>query len=294
MAEGAHVGAPRVDHIRGISIASLGVIALSFDAVFIRLAEASAATSAMWRGGFIALALALYLALSGNLQQFGKLKAFGWIALFICAIYGFNAALFVFAVSYTTVASTVIILCCTPFFAALFSWLMLREKVDKMTWATIIVAVLGVVLVFLGAQTASNLLGNSLALALSLATGFLLTLLRRHQNFPRMPAVAVGALLSAVILLPLSEPLSLSLSSLGWLALTGSVLKPLASVCMLSATRYIPSPEVSIFLLLESLLAPIWAWFILGESVSTATLIGGGVVLLMVALHCFWEIRKDH
>lgn len=284
---------PRVNHKAGISIAALGVIALSFDAVLIRLAETSAINAAAWRSVFIGVALIVYLGVNGKVADFKKLKQFGWVALFACGVYGLNAALFVFAVSYTTVANTVIILCSTPFFAAIFSWLMLRETVDKMTWLTILVAIGGVVVVFLGAGSSSSLFGSALALILALTTGFLLTFLRRNGNFPRMPAVCVGAFLSAFLLLPFATPTNVDLASFGWLALTGCLLKPLASVCMLTATRYIPSPEVSIFLLLESLLAPIWAWFLLGEAVANNTLIGGAVVLLTVAVHSYWELNKE-
>lgn len=288
-----HTQKPRVNHKTGISFSCLGVIALSFDAVLIRLAEVSAPNAAFWRGGFIALALAVYLLSSKNLHQFAKLKKYGWAAFFVCCVYGFNAALFVFAVSYTTVANTVIILCSTPFFAALFSWLLLREKVDKMTWLTISVAVVGIVIVFMGANSSASLLGSSLALVLAFATGFLLSYLRRYPDLPRMPAVSVGALLSALILLPMATPSSLTPSSLTWLIVTGLFLKPVASVCMLIATRYIPSPEVSIFLLLETLMAPVWAWLLLGESVTAMTLAGGTTVLIMVAVHCWWEIKKE-
>lgn len=295
MAFGAPASAnPRVNHKTGISIAALGVLALSFDAVLIRLAETSAINAAAWRSVFIAASLICYLGIVGKVADFKKLKQFGWVALFACGIYGLNAALFVFAVSYTTVANTVVILCSTPFFAAIFSWLLLREAVDKMTWFTIAVAVGGVVMVFLGAGSSSSLLGSALALILSLTTGFLLAFLRRHASFPRIPAVCVGAFLSAVILLPFASPTSVDLTSLGWLALTGCLLKPLASVCMLTATRYIPAPEVSIFLLLESLLAPIWAWFLLGERIADNTIIGGAVVLLMVAVHSLWELKHEH
>lgn len=293
MTSQTNTGAPRVNHRAGISVALIGVTALSFDAVLIRLAEASAQDAAFWRGCFIALALAGYLLFSRNLNQFVELVHHKSSAFIACFIYGFNSALFVFAVSYTTIANTVIILCCTPFFAAFFSWLLLREKVDKMTWLTIGVAVLGVVVVFLGANSFTSLLGSSFALLLAMATGFLLTFLRRYPSLPRIPAVSLGALLAALTIVPWAAPFTLTTTSLTWLAITGGILKPIASVCMLTATRFIPSPEVSIFLLLETLLAPIWAWLLLDESVSALTLAGGSMVLLMVAVHCWWEIRKE-
>lgn len=293
MTRQAHSPQPKVNHRAGISIASVGVIALSFDAVFIRLANVSPQEATFARGCFIFIALAGYLVVDGRRDQFVKLIKYRWVALFVCCIYGFNSAVFVFAVSYTTVANTVIILCCTPFFAAIFSWFLIHEKIDRMTWLTIGVAVAGVVIVFVGTEGPSSLLGNSLALVLALATGFLLSFLRRYPHLPRVPAIALGASLSSIILLPNVVPFGLTVTSLTWLAVTGLVLKPLASVCMLVATRYIPSPEVSIFLLLETLLAPIWAWLLLDESVSAMTLVGGTTVLAMVTIHCGWQINKE-
>lgn len=285
---------PRVNHTIGISIASVGILALSFDAVVIRLAEVSAWDAAFWRGCFIALALIVYLLISKRLPEFPKLRKYGWAAIIVCCIYGFNTAIFVFSITYTTVANTVVILCSTPFFAALFSWLMLHERMDRMTWATITVAVIGVFIVFLGTGSLTNFFGNVFALILALSTGFLLTYLRHYPGLPRISAIALGALLSGLILLPLSTPLNPGAISITWLVLSGCLLKPLASVCMLTATRYIPSPEVSIFLLLESLLAPILAWFIIGEAIDDMTLIGGATVLLMVAIHSWWEISKEN
>lgn len=285
--------APRKDHGVGIFIASTGVVALSFDAVLIRLAGISAGDAAFWRGCFIALALVAYLALRNQLSEFQTLGKYRSIALLCCLVYGFNTSVFVFAVNYTSVANTVLILCSTPFFAAVLSWVMLHEQLDKMTWFMIAVAVTGVFIVFLGANSATSLLGNCLALILALSTGFLLTYLRRYPRLPRISAIAVGALLSGLFMWPFMGGSGEYGTGFFWLVLSSILLKPLASVCMLSATRYIPSPEVSVFLLLETLLAPIWAWLFLDESITYTTVVGGAAILSTVAVHGWWEVRKE-
>ncbi|WP_339898313.1 DMT family transporter [uncultured Gilvimarinus sp.] len=282
-----------LDRRKGFFLAGVGVLALSFDATFLRLADTSAPNAAFWRGIFIFVALAIFGICSGRVHEWRTLWGFRAKAVLVSFLYGFNIALFVFSVTYTAIANTVVILCFTPFFAALFSWLMLREKIALNTWVTIFVAVAGVVLVFLGDTENSSLLGNALALVLSASTGFVFTLLRTLPDLPRIPAVAAGALISAIIMLPFAAPLFVATAGLGWLALMGLLQKPLASVFMLAATRYVASAEVSLFLVLESLLAPMWAWLFVNEVIPELTFWGGSVVIAVVLAHSIWQVKKQ-
>ena len=282
----------RLNPKKGILLAGIGVFVLSFDATLLRLAEASPWNAAFWRGVFIALALVIYLMMAGRNKEWHGLRQFRFRAVGVCALYGFNIALFVFSVNYTSVANTVVILCLSPFFSAFFSWFLLREKIARFTWFTIIIATVGVAIIFLGESEEGNHLGNVLAFVLAASTGLLFTYLRCHPEMPRIPAIAVGAFISVLILFPFASPFQVSGISLGWLALMGLAQKPLASVLMLSSTRFIPSAEVSLFLVLESLLAPMWAWLFTQEQIPKFTFFGGGIVLLVVFFHCIWQIRK--
>ncbi len=266
---------------------------LSWDAVFVRLADVSSWDAAFWRGAFIAISLTCYLTVTGEWRKAGQLFSFGWIAAVVCGLYGFNTFLFVTAISHTSIANAVVILSITPVFSALFSWWMLREKIPLRTWVVMAFAAAGVGTVFLGSLNISGNRGDLLALVLSLATGLLFTILRRYPDLPRIPAVAVGAAASAICLLPMSNPLSVSAASLGWLAIMGLLQKPVASVCMLIATRYLPAAEVSLFFLLEAVLAPLWAWMVLSETPRIHTLIGGAIVLITMVCHARFELKRN-
>ena len=283
-----------LDYRKGMAVAAAGVIFLSFDAVLLRLANASSWDAAFYRGVFIFFALLAFTLATKRVDEWSKLFQRKLLGVSISALYGLNITLFVFSVQSTTVSNTVVILCFTPFFSAMFSWLLLKETLDKGTWLTMLVAGAGVAIVFWGEQDESHFIGNILALALATSTGFLLTLLRLHAEIPRIPAIAIGALLSAACLLPWSNPLSLKASTIGWLALMGLLQRPLAAVFMLSATRLIPATEIGLFLVLESLLAPMWAWLIIEEPVPKHTFIGGAIVFSVVALHCIIKIKKEH
>src|SRR5690606_19503402 len=123
----------------------------------------------------------------------------------------------------------------------------------------------GVIVVFAGSMNTPTWRGDAIALLLAVSTGFLLTLLRGYPDVPRIPSIALGAAVSVPFIAPFSAPFTIPTASLGWLAIMGLFQKPFASICMLTATRYLPSPEVGLFLLLETVLAPMWVWLVLDE-----------------------------
>ncbi len=280
------------DYRKGALIALVGVVVLSWDATLIRLADVSAWDAAFWRGAFIALALVVFSLATQAHHKFLLLVRYRGAALIICALFGFNTFLFVLSVSFTKIANTVIILSVTPVFAGLFSRFLLGEPIRARTLWVMLVAIVGVGIVVTGSVNLTGNRGDWLALLLAVSTGFLFTMLRKHPGFPRIPAVAVGAALSALCLLPFSSPLSVSGVSLGWLALMGLLQKPIASVSMLIATRYLPAPQVGLFFLLEAVLAPLWAWWIVNEEPQASTFVGGSVVIAALIIHSWLEIRR--
>lgn len=72
----------------------------------------------------------------------------------------------------------------------------------------------------------------------------------------------------------------------------GLVQIPLAAVLLMNATRYLSSPEVSLFLLIETVLAPLWVWGVLGEQPPGNTLLGGLFVIGAIAVHSLLALRE--
>lgn len=282
---------PKLDHRQGIWIAALGVLVLSFDALLVRLAATDPMNIAFWRGALICVSVTLFIQFSGNRKQWRQYRAHGGAALLVTVLYGINSGLFVFSVSHTTAANTVVILSSSAFFAAFFSWLLLRERVALRTWIAIAVSVLGVLVVFSGSLGQPGSLGDLLAIILALLMGLTLTLLRRMPDLPKMPVVAGSGIVLAILTWPLSSPLGLELNQYGWLAVMGLVQMPVASVLLMMATRYLPSPEVSLFLLIETVLGPVWVWLVLSEAVPPLTFVGGSAILGAVFVHSWLSLK---
>ncbi|MDX1425147.1 MAG: EamA/RhaT family transporter, partial [Kiloniellales bacterium] len=60
---------------------------------------------------------------------------------------------------------------------------------------------------------------------------------------------------------------------------------PAATILIATGPRYLPAPEVSLILLLETVLGPLWVWLALGEVPSQRTFLGGAIVVAALAAH---------
>lgn len=287
------IAAPLVNHRQGISLAATGVVVLSFDALLVRLADTSAANVAFWRGTLMCASVLLFMFASGRRYQFGQYCAHGWAVVIVTLLYGLNSGLFVFSITHTRVANAVVILSSSALFAAFFSWLILRERIPIGTWMAIAVSIGGVVLVFSGSMGLSNWVGDLSSIVLAMVMGLTLTLVRRLPGLPRMPVVAFSGIVTALLAVGFSQPFSLSANTWGWLAIMGLIQMPVASVLLMMATRFLPSPEVSLFLLIETVLGPAWVWLVLDESVPARTLAGGTAILGAVFVHSWLALRNQ-
>ena len=98
-----------------------------------------------------------------------------------------------------------------------------------------------------------------------------------------VPALAFGGVVTALAVLPLAAPATISGPDFTILLGMGLVMLPLSFALMFIGPRYIPAPEVSLILLLESLLGPLWVWLVLSEAPGFYTLIGGTIILVALA-----------
>jgi drug/metabolite transporter (DMT)-like permease len=279
-------------HARGTAIVALGVLVLSFDALMVRLAGTSAWNVIFWRGLFIVVALASYDGLIQRWAGFNLVRDRLRPSLIAGFLAGVGLVLFPLSIMHTTVANTVVILTTTPFFAALFTRLFLGEPVPRRTWMAIGTVAVGVGWIFAGSLSTGGLIGDVLALCAAAWFGLNMTFLRKHPDIPRIPIVAIGGVVSMALALVPALPFQVPMAGLRFLALSGLVQMPLAMVMISVGTRFLPPAEVTLLLLIETLLGPIWVWRILGEVPGTDTLLGGGLILLTLITHSYATLRQ--
>jgi len=74
----------------------------------------------------------------------------------------------------------------------------------------------------------------------------------------------------------------------------GLILLPVSFIFLTRAPIYITAPEVSLILLLETILGPLWVWMVIQEEPPLATLIGGALIMLTLVFHAGASIRDNH
>lgn len=284
---------------QGLAITVAGVAILSPDALLVRLIDAGPATILFWRGTLAAVVLAL---LTGLVHGRGTARAWrriGRPGLGVALAFGAGTGCFTLAVLTTLVANVLIIIATSPLFAALISRFWLGEPVAGRTWAAIGACLVGIAVTVSGhagpAPAFGRLqLGDGIALVAALLIGTHLSILRRRRDRDMTPAVALGAGLLALASLPAASPLAVPPGDIVYLALLGGVVIPGAFALIAIGPRFLPSPEVSMVLLLETVLGTLWVWLILGETPGLAAVAGGAIVLTTLTAYFAAQRRQPH
>jgi len=282
-------------HTRGFVITATGVLILCPDTLLIRLAQAQGLdqwTIAFWRGIFTAAGLLVfYRILEGKGALKEALKPNAWM-VFAALVMGVQALAFVLSIANTAVANTLVIIATGPLFTALLAWLFLKERPPLRTWITIAAALVGMLTIFHHDLNSEGLPGDALALVSAIGLGGTFVIVRHRKAVNMMPAMSAGTFLSALAVLPAAAPLAINPEGLDLLVLQGLLVMPLSFGLLTLGPRYLPAPEVSLLLLMETVLAPWIVWMAIGEPVSNTTALGGAVILIALAVNAGVALSK--
>jgi len=204
----------------------------------------------------------------------GVLSGLMWSVMFVC---------FMVALTRTTVANTLIVMSVSPLLTAFLAWVILKERVAPRTWLAIGAAFVGISWMFVNSMSevgGKHLVGMMIAGAVPIAAAVnLIAIKRAGHGVDLIPAVLLGSVFSAALMLPIAWPLNTSLHDILILATLGFFQLGLPCMLMVKAMKHLSAPEVSLLALLEVLLGPLWAWLGAGEVPAQETLIGGAVVM---------------
>jgi len=288
------------NHAKGLLITASGVLIISPDGLLTRLIETDHWTLVFWRALLLSFGMWLVISLSNPNRVWQQYKTVRGPGLLMVAAFSLGTISFVFSITHTSVANTLIILSSTPLFAALISRVMLHEKIQPRTMVAILLVAVGIAVIAsgsvgddaggdVGAQ--NGLIGDLVAIvgSFSLACGF--TFVRRFPRISSSSAISCSGILTALLILPLASPFAISQADLGYLLIMGLYVVPIGTALMFIGPRYIPAAEVGLLVLLESILGPIWVWLVLAEEPGVNTLAGGAIVLSTLAINTVWSLR---
>jgi drug/metabolite transporter (DMT)-like permease len=231
-----------------------------------------------WRSlfafGFVFLALLLQKA-----HPWRALRAAGWPGLVSGLMWAIMFTAFLFALSLTTTANTLVVMSVSPLLTALFASVFLKDPVPLRTWLAAGAAAVGIAWMF-GSSLEQHFLGMAIAFLIPVAAAINVVVLRASAaNLDLIPAVMLGGALSCLLVLPFALPVSATPRDLALLAFLGVFQLGLPCMLLVIASRALLAPEIALLGLLEVVLGPLWAWLGAGEVPGSSTVLGGIVVL---------------
>ncbi|MGX0903834.1 drug/metabolite transporter (DMT)-like permease [Roseovarius sp. MBR-79] len=282
------------DHLKGLLITATGVLFVVPDSLFVRLIDGDPASIAFWRGITAGSVILMGVLATQGTRGFHAVAATGARGWLYTLLLGVAAPGFVLAVSWTSVANVVFILASMPVFAAILSRIFLGEGISTRMVLTMIgvFAGLGLILRGSGETHGAHWSGDLVALAVSASFAGAITTARRLRDVSLVPTIPVAMLGASLFLWPLAQPLSVWAANWPLLLAHGAFIS-VATSLMTLGPRYITAPEVALLILLESVLAPLLVWAILGEDPGRWALIGGAVVITVLLISNLWALRMS-
>jgi drug/metabolite transporter (DMT)-like permease len=210
-----------------------------------------------------------------------------WAIMFCC---------FMISLSLTTVGNVLVAQATGPVFTALLSWLWLKRQLSLRTWLVAFVAAFGIALMFIlntRALTGIHLFGFILALCIPIAAAVNWNLVEKTgQKVDFIAPIFIGALLSAVITLPLAFPLQSSVKDVAILGALGVFQLGIPCALCVIAAKHLPAPELSLLTLLETIFGIVWVALFTTEAITAPTLIGGSLVIGALMVNELSQLRR--
>ncbi|MEM9845965.1 MAG: DMT family transporter [Pseudomonadota bacterium] len=280
-------------HLKGLIITALGVLFVVPDALFIKLILADPMVITFWRGVTVAAFVLTFVLLFSGPRSVSAVLSKGWPVWLYMVLIASTAPGFVLAITQTSVANAVFIFASMPVFAALFGWLVLGERIGRRMILTMAGVFMGLAVLAYGSQQneIASWKGDIWALYVSAAYAMALTAIRKVRGVYMLPAIPIAFLGMAALLWPFIDPLPSFADQWPLFLLHGGFIAVATSLLTLGP-RYLSAAEVALLILLESVLAPLLVWAVLGEDPGPWALLGGAIVIGVLMISNLVLLRR--
>ena len=282
-----------ITKVPGPFLIFLGAFSLSFGGLIVKSFEGATLWQILfWRSLFFSLTVLTFLLITYKKKTFKAFKDSGFPGFFGGIILSFGFCGYVFAMYNTTVANTNFIISLQILFLAIFGYFFLKEKISGITLASIILAMIGVLLMVGNSLTPGELSGNLAAFSMPITFAVLIIIVRKFPTVDMVPAQFVAGICCCLIGYLLSSKIMISQNDIFLGFVAGFFQVGLGFIFITTGARTTPSAMVGIIMLSESVLGPIWAFLFVSERPSLFALIGGAVILIAVLIQFYSLLNK--
>ncbi len=283
--------ATNTNHAKGLLITGIGGLALTIDIPLLKLSGGEAWSVLLMRTGTTFLSALVIWAIWRLITPSAPKLVPGRKGLIVAGLYGLGSIFFITAVYNTTTANLVFILAFNTMFAALLSWIFLGERPRGGTLLAMAAMILGILIIVWDSVGTGNLFGDLMAACAALSLAAAIPISRASNDDMGFTAL-VGVIFPFAVAAFMVGGTGFRVDEPWWLLFNGAVIMPLSFFCLAQGPRYISGPEVAMFYLLETVLAPVWMWLIFHETPSRASLTGGIILITALVAHSIWQLAE--
>ncbi|MCP5081393.1 MAG: DMT family transporter [Alphaproteobacteria bacterium] len=280
---------------RGFAMALMIVssVVISFGGLISRLMEDADPTQInFYRSLSLCVTFGLVFAYNHRASTVRDFRKVGWSGVLASLCLMVAGIAFMQALAHTTVANTMFTLASIPFLTAALAWVFLRENLTMLTVITMCAAAVGVALMVMDGIGLGSIYGNLMALITALGFSGFAVIVRRNRHIDMMPALLISAVAIVVISLALRyDDLTISWWDIAMCIIWGGALSGIGNCLFIIASRHLVAGELTLFMLLEFALSPLWVWIVVRETPSHWALAGGSLVILAVATRALLEMN---
>lgn len=279
----------------GVAFTAAGAMCWSLGGALVRLAEnVDVWQIIFYRSITVILCMGVLLGLRFGASFPKRMIEAGFNAVVAGIAVGAAGLSFVAALFFTTVAEAIFMVGLAPFISAILGLWILRERIPPITWIAMIIALLGMAIIFYGNRGGGAFTGTILAIFSAFCFSSYAVLLRWGQKTEMTVALVWNALFliaisAAVMLLPtgLRETVGGEAFAIGWwnagvIFIMGAVQLTLGLILFTIGSRAVPAAQLSLIALVEPILSPLWAWLVANELPPIWTFVGGAVIVAAI------------
>ena len=252
------------------------------------------------RGLTIFILLNLYLYFEEGLKFYKNYLKMGYSGIIGGTGLGIAMISFIYSITNTSAAITLLCLAAMPFFAALLAFLFLKEKISLNVWISIFIATIGIIIMAFGSSGSNSVVGFIFGMLSSIGFSVFSVTLRWRTETPKFTTVAFSGffcLVFASIMLLSTEQVFFSTSYNGALFSLHGTLVCLGLILYSIGSKAIPAAELTLLSLTEVIGGIFWVWlpiFGINEVPDTYTIVGGFflfISLIYYSLLMRWNKR---
>jgi DME family drug/metabolite transporter len=240
------------------------------------------------RGLTIFIVLNLYLYFEEGKNFYKNYYRAGFSGLIGGCGLGIAMITFIYSITNTTAAVTLLCLAAMPFFTALLGFLFLKEKISINVWISIFIAAFGIIIIGSGNTEKNSLIGLVFGVTSSIGFSVFSVSLRWRRETPKFTTVAIAGLfcvfISSIFIL-MNKSAFLSTSYNGVLFSLHGTLVCIGLILYSIGSKAIPAAELTLLSLTEVIGGIFWVWlplFGINEIPTTNTIIGGFFLFMSI------------